>query len=241
MKYLYAIVPDATRLESESGIEGEPLERISAGGVAAVTGELASVPQPSAVSLRAHDAVVRRLALRAEAILPARFGQTAEAPSELEALLTRRGRDFHAALERVSGCDQMTLRIFLLGEPRGEMPPPAAGDAPSPPSASPGTRYLRSRCRERALGAGEAAVDPVAFSEIFAGVVRDGRIHRHFRANLVASLYHLVPREQTGDYGECLARARHLAPALRIVSSGPWPPYAFVPEPDHVPFRGACS
>jgi hypothetical protein len=42
----------------------------------------------------------------------------------------------------------------------------------------------------------------------------------------IATVYHLVPRASAGAYRRALARAA-AAEGVRVVISGPWPPYAF--------------
>jgi len=46
---------------------------------------------------------------------------------------------------------------------------------------------------------------------------------------LLASVYHLVPRESLDAYQAAVTTAARNA-GLRVTTSGPWPPYAFAPD-----------
>ncbi len=82
-----------------------------------IVGELPERPTATRESLAAQDAVIRRLAARAEALLPMRFGTMFDDETTLAEALGRlddsRLRD---ALSRVRGCEQMTLRFFRTSE-----------------------------------------------------------------------------------------------------------------------------
>src|SRR2546428_3359005 len=101
---------------------------------------MAERPQVSEATLRAHDAVVRRLAGAVDAILPVRFGSLLS-ESGLADLLTARGRELSEALALVAGREQMTLR--LLGAATAPTAP-----APPPDDLGPGARYLAARRAE---------------------------------------------------------------------------------------------
>jgi len=59
--------------------------------------------------------------------------------------------------------------------------------------------------------------------------VRGERRQRHERPPLLASVYHLVPRDGLDAYRAALDAATRKA-RVRVSSSGPWPPYAFAPD-----------
>jgi hypothetical protein len=48
------------------------------------------------------------------------------------------------------------------------------------------------------------------------------------RAGVPDSLYHLVARDATRRYAAIAAALRHANPLL--TTTGPWPPFAFVPD-----------
>jgi hypothetical protein len=218
--YLYGVLAEAPAGALPSGLGGEPVRLVACDDLLAAVGDLASAPSVEEASLRAHDAAVRRLAMGASALLPARFGSMAEDDGHLRDALRPRLEAFREGLRAVRGCEQMTLRFARLGAA------PDAAPTPSP-AAGAGTRYLDAR---RA-----SAGDPRAIPEVsrvldaLAPLVRGERWERHDRPPLLASVYHLVPRESIDRYRTAVASAAEAA-GVRVTSSGPWPPYAFAPD-----------
>ncbi|WP_460894954.1 GvpL/GvpF family gas vesicle protein, partial [Ramlibacter monticola] len=103
-----------------AGIAGERLGVVEAGRLAAITGELARPPKASLSALRRYDRVLRELAGRLPAVLPARFGTCMASVEELAFVLRSREASLRAALRDVRGRVQVTLRGVA---------PPAAGAA----------------------------------------------------------------------------------------------------------------
>jgi len=206
--YVYALLGEAPRPDAGAGLCAEPLRVVRVGDLVAAVGEMAERPQVSEATLRAHDAVVRRLAGAVDAILPVRFGSLLS-ESGLADLLTARGRELSEALALVAGREQMTLRLL------GAATPPTA-PAPPPDDLGPGARYLAARRAEwrRVREAPE--------------LVRAERVTRHDTPPLIASVYHLIDRGAGAAYLTAVERVA-LA-AARVVATGPWPPYAFAPE-----------
>lgn len=219
--YLYALVDGEPCGSLGDGIAGEPLRLLPRGGVSAVAGALPARPNPDRETLERQDAVVRRLAERFGAILPARFGEAFADETALAGRLDPREREIAAALALVRGCVQMTLRVFGEPEPAPE-PDTAAG--------GPGTRHLAARRRQREWAHSLPEIDPLRAA--LRPLLRAERIERHGAPGpLVGTAYHLIPRAQAGAYLEALESARGRIGGRRVAATGPWPPYAFAPEP----------
>lgn len=185
----------------------EGLRLVPCGQVNAVVGETEARISPEA--LAAHDAVVRRLADRFEAILPVRFGEAVKDDAELVKLLAPRAPRFAEALERVRGCAQMTLRVFGGPEPLAE-----------PDQGGPGTRYLEARRRARSL----PEIAPLL--NALRPLLREERTVRHDQGSYFGTAYHLVRREDVAAY---LSLVEKIETSRRVTVSGPWAPYAFAP------------
>lgn len=214
--YLYALTDQPLRPEGR-GLRGEPLCLLPAGkGLYAVAGEAGTLPRLTPEALKGHDATVRRLAEEASALLPFRFCAWVEDPKQLEERLAPRAQDLREALRQVKGCEQMTLRVFRSA------PQPPEAEAPEE-AMGPGTRYLTARAR--ALFPPELAPLRRALSSL----VRQERLAHHHTPPLLLSAYHLVPRRHRSAYLKALRVVEDCA-TLRVVPSGPWPPYAFAPE-----------
>ena len=176
-------------------------------------------------ALRKHDAVVRRIARAVSAILPVRFGTVVDTDRSLAALLEAWSAELEPALGLVERREQMTLRLFGGGA--------AVADASSPLSREPdtgdhpGTSYLGRLARAQARARSAPELEPL--SEALAHIVTAERISRHDTGPLLLTAYHLIPRGKARVYRAILKR-RAAALGLRAIASGPWPPYAFVPE-----------
>ncbi|HSD80923.1 MAG TPA: GvpL/GvpF family gas vesicle protein [Solirubrobacteraceae bacterium] len=216
--YLYAVLAEPPRRGRRlRGIRREALRGVPAAGVLVVAGSVATAPGVSMANLRAHDAVVRRLAAVSTALLPVRFGTVVADARELRRLLAPRSTELRAALARVAGREQMTLRIATAPDVTVPVPRPPAGTGR-------GARYLVRRAREA------ATPGIAALRGALRRLVRDERVERHGAPPFVASVYHLVDRGQGAAYRAAARGAARRTPGLRVRVSGPWAPYAFTPD-----------
>ena len=110
--YLYALIDRKPRGDMGRGLHRERLQVLAGRGFHLVVGRLDTAPEPVTAALRRHDAAVRRIAARVDAILPVRFGTTA--PDEAAAVrsLAPRAIELAGRLVHVRGREQMTLRLF---------------------------------------------------------------------------------------------------------------------------------
>lgn len=221
MLYVYAI-SDTRPRPAGRGLAGEPLRVVESRGLVVIAGEMEAAPAPHPESVRAHDAVVRRLARRCPALLPARFGWTSTA-AELRANLAPHRRDLLRALAEVRGCVQMTVRLF--GDTPASKPPRAARRRRG---TADGTAYMLERAE--AIRASESLPELDPLRARLAGLLRGERQERHGTAGLIGTAYHLVERARLGAYRARLRRAAPALEPLRVQVSGPWAPYAFGPR-----------
>jgi hypothetical protein len=215
--YVYALVDSSLDAKLGTGIAGERLRLLTVGSATAVAGKMAQLPSISPHCLRAHDEIIRRVALASDAILPFRFGTMLATAKDLAEALSPRLGILLAALERTRGCDQMTLRLYAPATPESTRPArPALRDG-----GGRGTRWLRHRSTAYSLP--ELAV----LREALSRCVHAEALELHDTPPLVASVFHLVRRSRLADYGAEVAKLEpRLAPAS-VVATGPWPPYAF--------------
>jgi gas vesicle protein GvpL/GvpF len=217
--YLYAVLGARPACETGCGVCAEPLRMVVVGNLVALVGDVTQSPPPSAVTLRAQDAVLRRLASALDAILPARFGTLLADDAALAEALESRRPQLTRALTRVAGCEQMTLRLW------GDAPAVAPAGSASPASAGPGTRYLieRQEARARAGSVPELASLRDGLGEL----VREEKVERHDRPPLLATVQHLVLRGTGPRYVETVHAIREGLRPWRVSVTGPWLPYAF--------------
>jgi hypothetical protein len=206
---------------------------VTAGPVSAVVADCDAKTPLTARALRAHDAVVRKVARVAPAILPARFGTIVESEASVIGLIERWSADLCEALALVDGREQMTLRVF--GAVATTVDSGGTGGTGRMDKTSveevldaehPGTSYLLRRAHEQAT---PAAPELERLRAVLAPIVTAERIVRHDQGPRILTAYHLIPRGGAAAYRRLLRR--HAAePGSRVVASGPWPPYGFVPE-----------
>jgi hypothetical protein len=236
---VYAIVGRSSSrrtLIRASDAGGASVRPVNARATAAVVSDCRGSVSPTAQALRDHDRIVRRIAKMAPAILPVRFGTLVESERSLVRLLDVWSDDLQKALALVDRRCQMTLRLFA---PTGAAAPPEEGgvageDAQNiehaeaaQTAARPGTSYLMRRSQEQAAAQLAPELEPLR--EAFASIVAAERVTRHKQGPLILTAYHLIPRTAVTVYRRLLRRhARSLSG--RAIVSGPWPPYAFVPE-----------
>jgi hypothetical protein len=220
--YLYALVGEPPRRALGRGLRRERLTTLPGRGFHVVVGRMDETPAADAAALRGHDAAVRRIAATVDAILPLRFGSVAPDEETAGRLFGSRAIELAGRLVHVRGHAQMTLRVY--GPRRTARSRPLAPGSATTARLGPGTRYLAER--RRLHGAATAPeLDPIR--PLLDGLVVDERVQRHVTPPLLASVYHLVPRDRGARYRARVARgARQLSP-LRVTVSGPWPPYAF--------------
>jgi len=213
--YVFALVDTAPDGRLGRGLRS-PLRARPVAGAFAIVERRADVPPAELGSLRAHQAVVSRLAHAAPAILPVRFGTLMEEDA-LDEALTERDEEIAEAFALVRHRAQFTWR---RDQPLTSQAPKRSKDS----GAEGGAAYLR-----RAANAA-TTTPPAAFSllrdRLHAFVVRER--YQPAANGMPDTLYQLI--EKTA-----LDRYRALAEALTLTTpgvtvSGPWPPFAFAPE-----------
>jgi hypothetical protein len=180
-----------------------PLRAVRSGGLSAICAP-AVERDVTPEALWRHEEVLERL-MEQRDLLPVRFGTlVADEHAAAEAVAERR-EEFTAALERVRGAVELSLRV----EPRE-----SEDDRPGTPES--GREYLRAR-----LGRMESARrlhDPLA-ALARDSVVQPGR-------ELLRAAY-LVDRGAVEPFVAAVRSLQRAHPDLALLCTGPWPPYSF--------------
>lgn len=188
MIHLYAFVR-GLREELEP-----PLERLPLGPFEAIAGH--DEPEPLE-----HGLVVESLLDRADSVLPVRFGERFEDETALAAAVAPRREALEAALARVAGCVEVSVRV------NGR--PPRA-------EAASGAAYLRERGRE------QRRVDQVhgALANLARASVRTS-----------GEAGYLLSRDDVDAFACEVERLLDGQPGLDGICTGPWAPYSFAEAP----------
>ena len=225
---VYALTGTQAMRSAARGVNRERLRLVTVGRIAAIVGDVPRPPRMTLANVRRYDAAIRRLHVERAALLPARFGTCFAAADELVLVLQSRQQGLRDAVSQVRQRTQMTIRVVVPGG-GGRTPAPGAAPAASARGSSPpaarasdrGSTYLRARAAAAAREHEIPGFDPVR-----AAVRRWVRAERVEKRGGVASVYHLIPRGSAGAY-RIAARRAAAESGLRVVVSGPWPPYAF--------------
>jgi hypothetical protein len=216
--YVYAIVDAPIALDALT--PAPALSLVAGRGCWSVVTWIDRVPQATAEALAAQDAIVRTLAARAAALLPLRFGTSYENETAFHMRLAEIDADrLRAALARVRGCEQMTLRAFRSSVTAAS--PVAAPDA----DAKPGTAYLTQRAA--ALKAAPVCLQPLR--QQLASLVREEIVEASPHAPLIETAFHLVARGDVARY-QTIASAWTPPADIILRVSGPSPAYAFTKD-----------
>ncbi|MBI2217263.1 MAG: GvpL/GvpF family gas vesicle protein [Candidatus Rokubacteria bacterium] len=233
--YVYALLGSPPARAPGRGVVAEPVRIARVGRLFAAVGAMPEAPPARPATLRTHDAVVRRLARATGALLPVRFGTLVAGVRELSRALAPRAAELRAALALVEGREQMTLRVFATAGARQRRGRAGGGLGREPlrdvaPAArlGPGARYLATRmlAARRARRVPEIAWLRPALRPFVAAE----RVERYDAPPLVASVHHLIPRGDARAYLAAVASAATGRHDVRVLPSGPCPPYAFAPD-----------
>jgi gas vesicle protein GvpL/GvpF len=190
-------------------VDGRRIEFIDIDGLFAAVERRAVAPTLSEAELRSQHDVVTAIFNQTDDVLPVRFGAWIDR-QELAAVLLRQKSAIVDALQLVRGRVQMTIRFLA---PRRELYPPR----PSSTRRGSGTQYLRARREAEQWLPPEGAELRSALRDL---VVAE-------RVSPGSSLYHLISRDAVTTYTSVTQPFE----SATVIVSGPWPPFAFAPEP----------
>lgn len=121
-------------------------------------------------------------------------------------------------LERFAGAVEFGIRVF---DPERE-----AGTVPA--EGGTGTAYLKGLASKQGADERTRAQVLTALRDGVSGVVLDERWEALRTTHGVMSLAYLVHRSRANAYNQAVDNVRGSLRSLRLLSTGPWPPYSFV-------------
>lgn len=219
--YVYCLGPGAHSTPgSVRGVDGAPvrIERIA--GLDAWVSDLARPPSPSLDGVRAHNTVVLA-ATETTTPLPFRFGQWFESPAALARSLDERRERLDRARIHIDGALEYGVRVLDADH---------LHDPDTRPDRTSGRAYLESlavRARQDTADRARGLEVAAALRAHLGALVRDERVQPG-GAGTLAAIAHLVARHDTGEYRATIMNFADEHAELRIIGTGPWPPYGFV-------------
>ena len=205
-------------------VDGRRIEFIKVENVFAAIERRAAPPAVSEAELRSQHDVVNTIFDQTDDLLPVRFGAWID-KAELSKLVTRQQKSIRDALQLVRGRAQMTIRFLAPSGLHAE-------DRHSRRDPETGTEYLRTRrdaqhrMPDEASALKAAVRDLVVAERVSPGTEGPAGLKRA-RLGQVASMYHLISRDAVAAYGAATLPFRNAT----VTISGPWPPFAFAPDP----------
>lgn len=232
-RYVYAIVAHGTRLPAElSGFTGERLQLTEWKDLAAVTGliEEAAVSTDTSIVL-GHEAVVEAIRECVPA-LPVRFGTIFTDASALERALERRYTVLKSDFNRLG--DKLEFGLNALWSDRDEIEEAtqqAAVQTRQTEGLGPGSAYLWTRVEEirrqdarRARARGAA----LELNSVLAPLALEYRQVLAPSPRLALRMAYLLEPGGEEAFKQAFERIRRDMRDLKLLLSGPWPPYTFV-------------
>ena len=187
-----------------------PLRVVPVDGLAAVCAR-AGDAEISAETLWRHAEVVEELMADRD-LLPVRYGTRLQDEAAVARAVEERRDELAAALDRVRGAVEVSVRVLPTGGATRSAVPEGVG----------GAEYLRLRGRAEASQARTAAT----LHEPLAALARASSEGRTRPPELFRAAY-LVERDAVEPFTDEVARLQRANPGLSILCTGPWPPYSF--------------
>jgi hypothetical protein len=188
-----------------------PLKLVPVDGLAAVCTP-ATEADVSPESLWRHEDIVEALMADRD-LLPVRFGTRLEDEAAVARAVEERRDELGAALDRVRGAVELSVRVAASGAQQSGV---VAADAGS------GAEYLRVKADAEASHERAAA----AVHEPLSALARASVEARPRPPELFRAAY-LVERDAVEPFAAEVARLHEADAALSILCTGPWPPYSF--------------
>ena len=218
--------------EIPAGVGGQRVVTTNDDGFGAALSKLAESASPlDASRLLAYEAVVESFH-RHMTVIPMRYGCRVVCPYDALVLLRENHDGYGELLRELEGLAEMGIQLLLdaSGDPVDACAPPVRS-IPLPSYGNSGTTYLASK-RERYVGQERAGVEQRELVEELC-VSLEGSFVRHkvefpsSRRSRLLSLYFLVPRDSVETFRSAVRRLPTNR-SVKLLLSGPWPPYNFV-------------
>jgi len=215
-----------------AGVDGMLVRLVAYKELLSAVSPIGGVPRPEAAQVLTYQRVVSVLH-QERTVLPLRYGCILDGDDEVVALLADRYDTWTAALRELRGCVEIGVRV-LLASGSGRR----AGASARPMSTAGGRDYLLA-CNayyadiDRTEGDEALLLEKVCttFSGLYVDLRVDSASPAHCPDARMLSLCFLVPREhEISFWAACRRVETRLGAAKRLLSSGPWPPYSFVPN-----------
>ena len=224
--HVYCIAPASYRPPADlRGLDAEIVHSRDSGQLAVWYTNHAARPAASIDHVREHDAVVRAAMTTDVTPVPVRFGQWFEDAAAAAEQIATQADHWRGRLGQFATRAEYGVRVVT----RDEETHRARDVHPAP--ASSGRAYMEALA-ERQAEAGRLRSTAEAFAaDVTARVhdlIADSRVELRPDARTVMNMAHLVAWRDAEAYHSRMRAIRDAHTEVRLLFSGPWPPYSFV-------------
>ncbi len=219
----YCIMKDRMdmSLPGISGVNGQPLFSVAGSGLRAVASEYGREGAINIAGLMAFSKVVEACQ-ELTTIIPMRFGCVLSEKKQLFSHLNHNRIMYEEILKKLHGCVEMGIRIMDTGTPpRETTPPDPSGSQTSGLSFLNSRKSFYSRIHKLTWTQKQLADD---CRKLFSGLCKSFKVEQ----SPVLSLYFLIPGDSVEAFQQTFGRLM-TSTKYKMLLSGPWPPYNFVP------------
>lgn len=233
--YVYAIVGVDTPLPRvERGQPDAVLTRVPYGKLAAVAGLVADDrPRLTTEAALHHEAIVEAVRLQGPA-LPVRFGTVFRDAGAVARALAERHDVLAADLERIGDKVELSLTV-LWPQAASDLAPEDTRAKWEPGAPATGAAYLRARAAE--LERGNALTEKARalareLDDRMGSLALDRRVAIMPKPPVAVRTTYLLHAGAVATFRAAFDAMREVRGELRVLLTGPWPPYSFVRQGD---------
>lgn len=220
-----SVEPD---LRIPPGVGGKPVFVVAHDGLSAALSELSESPlAPDALQTVAYERVVEAFH-GSTSVIPMRYGCQITDQAEVVRLLEKRREEYETLLRELAGVVEMGIQVLprASGSEREAQPFPTIS-----PATMTGAAYLEAR-RQYFLRLDQADLDQRRLVADLCNRLAGVYVHHKVavpdsRSGHPLLAYFLVPRGSLESFRQ-VARQLCSRFSLKMLVSGPWPPYNFV-------------
>ena len=232
--YVYAIVGRDASLPACSPPEVPELELIPWRELAAVTGRTVDECTPVTVeAVVRHEAIVEAVRREGPA-LPVRFGTVFRNAESVASALAERYEPLTADLDRLGDKVEMSLTALWSTQPAGDLSANEMPNGAAPERQGAGARYMYARAarlrRDEALKelARSVAED---LDRVVGALALERRVSLLPTPRVAVRTAYLLNPSRVSAFRTAFEAGRVMREELRVMLTGPWPPYSFVRRP----------
>ena len=229
-RYVYAIVGRGTPLPATRAGAAAELAAVSWRELAAVTRETGSGSAPLTMEAVLHHEAVVEAVRRQGPALPVRFGTVFRDATSVASALAEQYEPLAADLDRLGDKVELSLTA-LWAAPDGDGAARAPVEARAATGHGAGARYLRARAAEVRRGDAlkeRAAAVARELDEVLGGLALERRVSLLQTPRIAVRTAYLMAPAGVSAFRAAFEAVRGSSEELRLLLTGPWPPYSFV-------------